>query len=124
MGQGPLYHIEAQPLPAWVPTDPLYYPDGRPFLKKEHSETVADLFDKRALMALGRLYEAIDNLPRGIERDLLKLCFSGNLHSVSRLNMVHGPRSETGMLPSRAWVIHSFYVPPLRIEFPGMVLSR
>jgi hypothetical protein len=32
--------------------------------------------------------------------------------------MVHGLRWRNGTLPSRAWVIHSFYVPPLRIEFP------
>ena len=110
--------IEKKALPAWVPDDRFYYPDGKPFQKKEHSEKVTDLFDKRALIALSLLYQAIDTLPKGRERDLMRLCFSSNLHSVSRLNMVHGLRWSKGTLPSRAWVIHSFYVPPLRIEFP------
>ncbi len=113
-----LRRIDRQRPPAWIPSQRLYYPDGRPFLKKEDSDTVADLFDKRALIALSLLYEAIHQLPRGPERDLMRLCFSSNLHSVSKLNMVHGLRWRAGALPSRAWVIHSFYIPPLRIEFP------
>jgi 16S rRNA G966 N2-methylase RsmD len=110
--------IEQQEIPAWIPDTRLYYPDGRPFIKKEQSETVADLFSKRALISLSLLFEAVRDLPAGPERDMILFCFSSNLHSVSKLNMVHGPRWRKGTLPSRAWVIHSFYVPPLRIEFP------
>lgn len=110
--------IEAAKIPAWYPDDRLYYPSGRPYEKKERAEKVSDFFEKRALISLARLYEAINELPKGRERDLMRLTFSSNLHSVSRLNMVHGPRWKAGTLPSRSWVIHSFYIPPLRIEFP------
>jgi len=113
-----LFDIQARPIPAWVPPDRFYYPAGRPFLKKEHSDRVVDLFEKRALIGLSLLYQAIEELPPDVERDLMKLCFTSNLHSVSKLNMVHGKRWKEGGLPSRGWVIHSFYVPPLRIEFP------
>lgn len=118
-----LESLERQPIPAWIPDERLFYPDGRAFKEKQVSNTVADLFDKRALIALSLLYDAIHRLPKrgrtqGDERDLLRLCFSSNLHSVSKLNMVHGLRWRNGALPSRAWVIHSYYVPRLRIEFP------
>lgn len=113
-----LRDINKRPIPAWVPDDRLYYSNGRPFMKKEDAEYVTDLFEHRAVIALSLLYQAIDGLPKGPERDVLRLCFSSNLHSVSMLNMVHGKRWKKGTLPSRAWVIHSFYVPPLRIEFP------
>lgn len=113
-----LHDVERQPIPGWVPPDRLYYSPTQPFTKKEHSDRVTDLFEHRALIALSLLYEAILDLRDGRERDLMRLCFSSLLHSVSRLNMVHGLRWRKGALPSRDWVIHSLYVPPLRIEFP------
>src|SRR3989304_7807596 len=77
-------------------------------------------------MSFGRTntQEGIGGLPPGVERDVMRLCFSSLLHSVSRLNMVHGLRWRKGTLPSRDWVIHSFYVPPLRIEFPVCVYFK
>lgn len=68
--------IASRPIPAWVPDQPLSYPDGRPFKEKDKTaDTVADLFEKRALIALSLLYRAIHRLPKSRERDLLRLCF-------------------------------------------------
>ena len=114
-----LLRIARQPIPYWYPKDAkLFYEDGRPFKKKEESSSVADLFEKRSLIAHSTVYHQIENIDDEDIRDLMKSVFSSNLHNVSKLNVVHHLRLNRGTHPSRGWVMHSFWIPHLRIELP------
>jgi hypothetical protein len=48
----------------------------------------------------------------------MKLVFSSNLHNVSKLNPVHQPRWKKGQHPSTSWIVHRYWIPPLRVELP------
>ncbi len=104
-----LKKIEKRRIKEWYPTNPLYYPDGRPFIKKEKYESVDELFTKRNLQALAWLMEAIEEEPKRDLRDFLKIGFSSMNHLYSRMN----PISEAGHFTpySSAWVQHSYWYP-------------
>jgi hypothetical protein len=107
-------------VPYWVPKDVrLYYPSSRPFVKRERSEYVIDLFDRRSLIAHSILLHEIEQIEDTNIRDMMKLVFTSNLHNVSKLNPVHQPRWRKGQHPSTSWIVHSFWVPPLRVELPA-----
>jgi DNA modification methylase len=114
--------ISETPIPFWVPSDAeLKYDNGKLFQEGTHRTDivkVTDLFTRRNLIALSMLYQAIEELENSIEKDLMKLAFSGNLHNVSKLNVVHHLRLRSGVHPSRGWVMHRYWVPPVRIELP------
>jgi tRNA G26 N,N-dimethylase Trm1 len=44
----------------WYPRNSLYYPDGRPFMKKERYETIDELFTPRNLFALAIVMKSIE----------------------------------------------------------------
>jgi len=106
-------------IPFWIPKDAkLYYPSSRPFVKRERSKFVIDLFDKRSLIAHSVLFHEIEKIENESIKDVMKLVFTSNLHNVSKLNPVHQPRWRKGQHPSTSWIVHSFWVPPLRVELP------
>jgi DNA modification methylase len=114
--------IADAPIPFWVPSDAeLKYGNGRLFQEGTHRTDIVkviDLFTRRNLIALSILYHAIEELKDPIQKDLMKIAFSSNLHNVSKLNVVHHLRLRMGVHPSRGWVMHRYWVPPLRIELP------
>lgn len=114
-----LKEINQRPVPYWYPKDArFYYSDGTPFKKKENSASVADLFEKRSLIAHSTVLHQIETIEDKDMQDLMKLVFSSNLHNVSKLNVVHHLRLNKGTHPSRGWVMHSYWIPHLRIELP------
>jgi 16S rRNA G966 N2-methylase RsmD len=80
-----LDRIEKRKIKEWYPTNPLYYPDGRPFKEKQQYESVDNLFTKRNLQALAWLMEAIEEESKKDIRDFLKITFSSMGHLCSRL---------------------------------------
>lgn len=114
--------IAETPIPFWIPHDAeLRYGDYEPFQEGTHRTDIVkivDLFTRRNLIALSILYHAIEALEDSPSKDLMKLVFSSNLHNVSKLNVVHHLRLKKGVHPSRGWVMHRYWIPPIRIELP------
>jgi len=104
-----LQKIEKKSIKEWYPTNPFYYPDGRPFKEKQQYESVDELFTERNLQALAWLMEAIEEEPKRDLRDFLKIGFSSMSHLCSRMS----PISEAGHFTpySSAWVQHSYWYP-------------
>ena len=104
-----LQKIEKKSIKEWYPTNPFYYPDGRPFKEKQQYESMDELFTKRNLQALAWLIEAIEEEPKRDLRDFLKIGFSSMSHLCSRMS----PISEAGHFTpySSAWVQHSYWYP-------------
>lgn len=58
------------------PKQPLYYNDGKPFMKKEKYESLDQLFTHRNLLALSTLRAAIEKLPNPELKFMLKMAFT------------------------------------------------
>jgi len=117
-----LIEISKKEIPYWYPEDAkLVYSNGSQFKEGTHQEqrtAVKDLFTKRSLIALSILFNEISKIDDDDIRDLMKLTFSSNLHNVSKLNPVHQPRWKKGQHPSTSWIVHRYWIPPLRVELP------
>ncbi len=113
-----LARIAQQPIPYWYPKNVRLFYDRKPFKKKESSNYVEDLFGKRSLIAHSIVYHEIEKIDNADIRDMMKFVFSSNLHNVSKLNVVHHLRLKMGIHPSRGWVMHSYWIPHIRIELP------
>ncbi len=113
-----LEKIEKMKIPYWTPSNiKLSYNENK-FMKGENNKTIGDLFDKRALISLSMLYNEIEKIKEEKIRDIFKIIFTSNVHNVSKLNPVHQPRWKKGIHPSTSWIVHSYWVPPLRVECP------
>jgi DNA modification methylase len=117
-----LDEISKQGIPYWYPKDAkLVYSNGIDFKEGTHQEIrvyIKDLFTKRSLIALSILFHEIEKINDEDIRDLMKLVFTSNLHNVSKLNPVHQPRWKKGQHPSTSWIVHRYWLPPLRVELP------
>ena len=82
----------AEEIKEWYPKNPLYYPDGTPFMKKEKYESLDELFTKRNLQALAWLVEAIEEEPNKDLKDFLKIGFTSMVHLCTKMM----PLSEAG----------------------------
>ncbi len=110
--------IERKKIKEWYPTNRLYYPDGRPFVKKEKFESIDEMFTKRNLQALSWLMEAIEEEPKNDLRDFLKIGFSSMVHLCSKMIAVSNP-SETShhtAFSSTGWTQHSYWFAPSFME--------
>src|SRR4030042_4282404 len=98
----------------WYPQNPLYYPDGSPFMKKEKSETLADLFTKRNLQGLAWLIETIEEEKDKELKDFLKVGLTSVVHLCSKL-LAEG---RTGYRPFSGvgWNQQSYWCAPRNIE--------
>ncbi len=92
----------------WYPTTKLYY-NGTPFMKKEKSEAIDDLFTKRNLLALSILLNEIEKIKENKIQDLMKFVFTSSLEQASKLNSIDMRPSREWM--TRGWTIHSFWIP-------------
>jgi adenine-specific DNA methylase len=87
-----LQSIEKTTINYWYPKDKLYYENGRPFKKKEINEQISDLFTKRALIALSRIYHEIETIEIDeLTRDFLKFSFTSRVHIASNMGPVAKP---------------------------------
>jgi DNA-directed RNA polymerase subunit M/transcription elongation factor TFIIS len=98
-------------IPFWYPKTRLYYSSGKPFKKKEKSETIVDLFTKRNLMALSILYHEIESLEENLLSDLMKFRFTSIVHLASKLTPDRPTRPFSSF-----WAMHSYWVPPVFME--------
>jgi 16S rRNA G966 N2-methylase RsmD len=99
-----LQKIESSKIKEWYPTNKFYYPDGRPFMKKERYDSVDELFTKRNLQALAWLMEAIEEEPKKDLRDFLKIGFSSMSHLCTKMTPVRPTRPF-----SSVWNEHSYW---------------
>jgi len=99
-----LEDIEKKEIKEWYPANRLYYPDGRPFIKKEKYESVEQLFTKRNLQALAWLMETIEKEPDKDLRDFLKIGFSSMSHLCTKMMPVRPTRPF-----SSVWNEHSYW---------------
>ena len=99
-----LEDIEKKKIKEWYPANRLYYPDGRPFIKKEKYESVEQLFTKRNLQALAWLMETIEKEPDKDLRDFLKIGFSSMSHLCTKMMPVRPTRPF-----SSVWNEHSYW---------------
>ena len=113
-----LEKTERKKIKEWFPTNPLYYPDGRPFIKKEKFESVDQLFTKRNLQALAWLMEAIEDEPKQDLRDFLRMSFSSMVHLSSKMIAVSDPSatSHHTSFSSTGWTQHSYWFAPRFME--------
>jgi DNA modification methylase len=106
-----LKKIVQREIKEWYPTNPLYYPDGRPFKEKQQYESIDELFTKRNLQALAWLMEAIEEESKKELRHFLKLAFSSMVHLCSRMIAISNPSatSHHTAFSSTGWTQHSYW---------------
>jgi DNA modification methylase len=104
--------IEKEPIPFWYPNAKLRYSDGKPFMKKERSETITDLFTHRNLIALSILFAAINEGEVENIRNMLKFAFTSALAQNSKLCEDRPTRPF-----SSAWITHSYWIPQKFMEY-------
>jgi len=108
--------IKRVAIPYWHPQDRLYY-GNVPFMKKEKSNSIDDLFTRRNLIALSILYNGIEGVGSGKIKDLMKFAFTSMVHLASILTPVRPTRQYSSF-----WALHSYWVPPIYMESNVWVL--
>lgn len=101
----------------FYPQNPLEYPNGQPFLKREKYRTVADLFTSRNLLALSMLMSAIDDLTNTKAKRIMKAAFTSMVHLCSRMVPVLDPGPNNHQTPfSSTWTQQSLWSTPTHSE--------
>ncbi len=95
----------------WYPTNKLYYSDGTPFLKKERFNSIDEIFTKRNLVALAKLYDRINKIEDTDLQEAFKFAFSSLTHLASKMTPVRPSRPY-----SSAWVQQSYWFCPHNME--------
>ena len=95
----------------WYPVNPLYYDDRSPFLKKEQYNSVNELFSKRNLISLAKLYDRIKKIEDHELQEVFKFAFSSMTHLASKMTPVRPSRPF-----SSAWVQQSYWYCPNHME--------
>ena len=95
----------------WFPKLSLIYPDGTPFLKKEHYNHISELFTPRNLIALAKLHSSIQKTSNTQLKEALLFTFSSIVHLGSKMVPVRSSRPF-----SSAWVQQSYWSAPNFME--------
>jgi DNA modification methylase len=95
----------------WIPKFPLYYPNGKGFLKKEKYESIDELFTLRNLIALAKMHNRISVIDDPKLRDSFLFAFSSMVHLASKMTPVRPSRPF-----SSAWVQQSYWFLPHFME--------
>jgi len=103
--------IQETEISEWYPNNKLYHVTGKPFMKKEHYESLDELFTKRNLKALAILIKAIESENSKDIRDFLKIGFSSMVHLCTSMTPVRPTRPM-----SSAWTQHSYWSAPEFME--------
>jgi 16S rRNA G966 N2-methylase RsmD len=95
----------------WYPKNPLYYSDGRPFMKKERYDSLDELFTPRNLYSLALIMNAIEKESDEKLRDFLKIAFSSMVHLCTTMGAVSDPlpTSHHTSFSSTGWTQHSYW---------------
>lgn len=110
--------LEKEPIAQWYPKQRLYYDDGTPFMKKEHYDTLDQLFTKRNLLAAAILYEAIQAESSPTVRKFLMGAFTSMIHLCTRMMPVGNPQptNHYTYFSSPGWTQHSYWSAPRFME--------
>ncbi|MHA1330948.1 MAG: DNA methyltransferase, partial [Candidatus Hodarchaeales archaeon] len=88
----------------WYPKDKLFYDNNIPFLKKEHYDSVEELYTLRNKIALAKLYNYIINIEDLALREAFLYSFSSITHLASKMTPVRPSRPF-----SSSWVQQSYW---------------
>jgi len=130
--QSTLRALERKPIQEWYPNQRLYYSDGTPFMKKEHYETLDQLFTKRNLRAAAILHHAIQAERSPTLRKFLMGAFTSMIHLCTRMMPVGNPAptNHYTFFSSPGWTQHSYWSTPRFMEqnvwdrFKGAVMGH
>jgi len=106
-----LAELEAGRIKEWYPKNQLYYDDGTPFMKKEHYDSIDQLFTKRNLRAAAMIYEAIEKETSPQLRKFLLGAFSSMIHLCTKMMPVGNPAQSNHYtyFSSPGWTQHSYW---------------
>ena len=105
-----LSELERKNIPEWYPRHRLYYDDGTPFMKKEHYDSIDQLFTKRNVRAAAMLYAAIEAEKSPVLRKFLMGAFSSMIHLCTRMCPALAPGEGNHQTAfSSTWTQHSFW---------------
>ena len=110
--------LESHRIRQWFPKNRLFYDNNTPFMKKEHYDSLDQLFTKRNLQALAWLYESISEEPNGVIRKFLMGAFSSMVHLCTPMMPVGNPQptNHYTFFSSPGWTQHSFWSAPKFME--------
>ncbi len=101
---------EFQKKKLWYPKNPLYYTDGRAFMKKEKYDSLNELFTPRNLYALAILMNSIEEEEDKKLKDFLKIAFSSMVHLCSTMVPALSPAETNHQTAfSSVWTQHSYW---------------
>ena len=95
----------------WYPTNKLNYWDGTPFLKKERFNSIDEMFSRRNLISLSKLFDRIKKIDDLELQEAFKFTFSSMTHLASKMTPVRPSRPF-----SSAWVQQSYWYCPHNME--------
>ncbi len=94
----------------WYPKNRMYYSDGLPFVKKEHYESLDELFTPRNLLALAILMNSIEKEEDKKLKDFLKIAFSSMVHLCTTMVPALNPAETNHQTAfSSVWTQHSYW---------------
>jgi hypothetical protein len=109
--------LEAKRIREWYPKNQLYYEDGTPFMKKEHYDSLDQLFTKRNLRAAALLHEAIGQESSPHLRKFLFGAFTSMIHLCTRMCPALAPGEGNHQTAfSSTWTQHSYWSAPRYLE--------
>jgi 16S rRNA G966 N2-methylase RsmD len=112
-----LAELEAKRIKEWYPKNQLYYDDGTPFMKKEHYDSLDQLFTKRNLRAAAMIYEAIERESSPQLKKFLLGAFSSMIHLCTRMCPALAPGEGNHQTAfSSTWTQHSYWSAPRYLE--------
>ncbi|MGA3178727.1 MAG: DNA methyltransferase [Verrucomicrobiota bacterium] len=112
-----LAELEAKRIKEWYPKNQLYYDDGTPFMKKEHFDSLDQLFTKRNLRAAAMIYEAIEQESSPQLRKFLAGAFTSMIHLCTRMCPALAPGEGNHQTAfSSTWTQHSYWSAPRYLE--------
>jgi 16S rRNA G966 N2-methylase RsmD len=113
-----LAELEAKRIKEWHPKNQLYYDDGTPFMKKEHYDSLDQLFTKRNLRAAAMIYEAIEEESSPQLKKFLLGAFTSMIHLCTRMMPVGNPAPSNHYtnFSSPGWTQHSYWSAPRYME--------
>ncbi len=95
----------------WFPKNPLYYSNGRAFLKKERYNHIHELFTKRNIASLALLLHRINQISPQDLRSSFLFAFSSMVHLASKMTPVRPTRPF-----SSSWIQPSYWYCPHNME--------
>lgn len=112
-----LAELEAKRIKEWYPKNQLYYDDGTAFMKKEHYDSLDQLFTNRNLRAAAMLYAAIEQESSPLLRKFLVVAFTSMIHLCTRMCPALAPGEDNHQTAfSSTWTQHSYWAAQRYLE--------